>query len=134
MDLITSRRALSTAEHFTIALIATYPEMSRTLSDLLQGTNIDLVDIYASFERAVTAAREVESRVDVILTRGGTGQYIKQVASIPVISIPISPFDLMISVSQLSPEVERIAFINYQRAIFGTQQIEQLFHKQIFSL
>lgn len=132
MDLITSRRALSTAEHFTIALIATYPEMSRTLSDLLQGTNIDLVDIYASFERAVTAAREVESRVDVILTRGGTGQYIKQVASIPVISIPISPFDLMISVSQLSPEVERIAFINYQRAIFGTQQIEQLFHKQIF--
>ena len=131
MDLITSRHALATSEHFTIALIATYPEMSKTLSELLHGTNIGLVDIYASFERAAAAAREIENQVDLILTRGGTGHYIKQVASIPVISIPITPFDLMLSVSRLPPEVKQVAFINYQRAIFGTQQIEEMFHKRI---
>ena len=131
MALATSRSALANTEHFTVALIATYPEMSRTLCELLQGTNIGLVDIYASFEQAVEAAKEVEGRVDIILTRGGTGEFIKQVASIPVLSIPITPFDLTISVSKLPPEIRRVAFINHQRAVFGTEQIEQLFHKQI---
>ena len=127
----TSRNALSNTEHFTVALIATYPEMSKTLHELLQGTQIALVDIYASFEKAAAAAKEVESQVDIILTRGGTGQFVKEVASIPVISIPITPFDLTISVSKLAPEIERVAFVNHQRAIFGTEQIERLFHKRI---
>ena len=132
MDLTTSRNALASTEHFTVALIATYPEMSKRLSELLHGTNIELMDIYASFEKAAAVAKELENQVDIILTRGGTGHYIKQAASIPVISIPITPFDLMLSVSKLPPEIERVAFINYQRAIFGTNQIEKMFHKRIF--
>ena len=47
MDLTTSRNALASTEHFTVALIATYPEMSKRLSELLHGTNIELMDIYA---------------------------------------------------------------------------------------
>lgn len=131
MESTLSHHPLAGTEHFTVALIATYPEMSRTLAELLQGTNIDLVDIYASFEEAAAAAREIENRVDIILTRGGTGHYVKRAASIPVISIPISPFDLLLSVSKLPPEAERVAFINYQRAIFGTEEIARMFHKQI---
>ncbi len=131
MELTTSRRALETKEPITIALIATYPEMSRALAELIEGTNIQMLDIYASFEQAALMAQDIESKVDVILTRGGTGRFIKDVAAIPVISIPITPFDLMISVSRLGPEVKKIAFANYQRAIFGTESIEHLFQKRI---
>ena len=70
MESTLSHHPLAGTEHFTVALIATYPQMSRTLAELLQGTNIDLVDIYASFEEAAAAAREIENRVDIILTRG----------------------------------------------------------------
>lgn len=132
MDLATSRKALMTSEKITVALIATYPAMSRATAQLVEGTNIQLLDIYASFEQAAEEAKRIEAEVDVILTRGGTGRFVKNAASIPVISIPITPFDLTLSVSDLPAEYKRVAFCNYQRAIFGTEQIGELFGKKIF--
>lgn len=118
-------------EELTIALIATYPEMSKRLAEMVEGTKIKLVNIYASFEQAMEEAKKIENEVDIILTRGGTGHMIKTAVSIPVISIPITPFDLTVSVSGLPPEVHRVAFVNYQRPIYGTDTIERLFHKEI---
>lgn len=123
---------LSVEEPISLALIATYPEMSEVLAKLVEGTNIQLIDVYAAFEQAALTARELENQVDIILTRGGTGHFIKQAVSVPVISIPITPFDLTLSVAQLSPKVERVGLVNYQRPIFGTEKIESLYQKKIF--
>ncbi len=131
MEFKTSRQALFTAEPISVALIATYPAMSRALKQLIKDTNIRLIDIHASFEEAAAEARRIEREVDVILTRGGTGHFVKMAASIPVVAIPITPFDLMLSISTLPAEIHRIAFCNYQRAIFGTEQLESLFDKEI---
>lgn len=115
-----------------IALIATYPEMAKTLEHLVKGTNIKLINVYASFEDAVIAAKKLKDSVDIILTRGGTGYLIKQSISIPVISIPISPFDLLRSVASLPDQYKRIAFSNFERGIFGTDFIEKTYKKSIY--
>ncbi len=124
-------QSIDNKEPIAIALIATYPEMTRVLAQLVEGTNIRLLNIYAAFEQAALEAKKIESKVDVILTRGGTGHFIKEAVSIPVISIPITPFDLSLSVSRLPSEVKRIGFVNYRRAIFGTEKIENLYQKEI---
>lgn len=131
MELETSRKALENLGPMTIALIATYPKMSQILQELAEGTNIRVLNIYASFDEAVVAAKKIENEVDVILTRGGTGHRIKESVSIPVISIPITPFDLMLSVSALPPHIKKVAFVNYQRSIFGAYQIANLFGKEM---
>lgn len=119
-------------EKMTVALVATYPEMAKNLSKMIEGTNIKLLNIHASFDEAVAAAKKIENDVDIILTRGGTGHMIKQAMSIPVISVPITPFDLSVSVATLPEEVKRVGFINFQRPIYGVDKIEKLFGKKIF--
>lgn len=131
LELQSARNILQNSGSIKIALIATYPEMSKNLFEIIKGTQITLLDIYASFEDAVKEARKVESEVEVILTRGGTGHLIKQNVSIPVISVPISPFDLMLSVSTLPDKYRRIAFANFERAIFGAKEIGELCGKEI---
>lgn len=131
MPLSASRPALLTPEKITIAMIATYPEMSHTLASLIENTNIELLDINASFEEAALAAKHLENKVDIILTRGGTGHYVKKATTIPVISIPITPFDLTVSISRLPANMKKIAFSNYHRAILGAEYIEKIFDKEI---
>ena len=101
MELNSARNVLQESGAMKVALIATYPEMSRILQELVQGTKIEILDIYASFADAAEKAKAIEHDVDAILTRGGTGYQVKQSVSIPVISNPISPFDLFVSVTNL---------------------------------
>ena len=131
MELQTSKNSLEINEPITIALIATYPKMARILEELTDGMDITILNIYASFDEAAAAAREIAHKVDVILTRGGTGYCIKKNVSIPVISVPITPFDLLSSVMALPPHVHKVAFVNYQRAIFGADKIEAFCGKEI---
>ena len=76
-----------------MALIATYPKMSEAFLKLTKDReDIEAYNIHASFERAVEAAKELEGKVDVILSRGGTAAYIKNAVDAPVVFIPITPF------------------------------------------
>ena len=131
MELNSARNVLQESGAMKVALIATYPEMSRILQELVQGTKIEILDIYASFADAAEKAKAIEHDVDAILTRGGTGYQVKQSVSIPVISIPISPFDLFVSVSNLSEKYHCIAFANFERAIFGAKEISTLCKREI---
>lgn len=126
-----SNHVLKKSPPMRIALIATYPEMTRTLEHLVKGTDIKIVNVHASFNAAVVAAMELEHSVDAILTRGGTGHFIKQSVSVPVVSIPISPFDLMVSISTVPPQYKKIAFANFNRRILGTEFIERLYDREI---
>ena len=78
-------------ENIKLALIATYPKMSKIFMRIAEEENIEAINIFASFEDAVQYAKEIEDKVDAILSRGGTAAYIKRAVDIPVISIPISP-------------------------------------------
>lgn len=127
------------AEHdhkLHIALIATYPEMTKRLVRLAAENDVLVDNYYASFENAVKIAKRIENSVDAILTRGGTGYAIKQSVDIPVISIPITPFDLYCSVQNLDKSVKEIGFINFHRKLYGVEEIEKTFdikiHQMIF--
>ncbi len=112
-----------------IAIIATYPEMSKIIQSMAQEMNIEVLDFYASFEEAVIKAKEVEGKVDGIISRGGTGAMIQEsIQSIPVVSTPITPFDVYLSISNLAGSFQRFAFSNYDRKIFGIQKIADRLH------
>jgi len=114
----------------TLAMIATYPEMYRILSEITEEEGITLYNRFASFDDAAMAAKKLQPTVDAILTRGGTGEYVRRAVRIPVISIPISPFDLSRSVYRLKeemPDVKEVAFFNFSRNIYGVRDIEEMF-------
>lgn len=114
-----------------IALIATYPKMSSILIRLASKQGVFLYNEFASFDEAAAFAQKYESYFDAILSRGATAAYIERVVSIPVVSIPISPFDLTQTLTGIETKNQVMAFFNYKRKIFGVRDIEKIFHCKI---
>ncbi|MDR2771798.1 MAG: sigma 54-interacting transcriptional regulator [Clostridiales Family XIII bacterium] len=110
-----------------LALIATYPEMSKIFLDIANKSNIIAYDEYASFDDALVVAKKMESKVDVILSRGGTAAYIRDNVSTPVVFIPITSFDVLQAVRKLDPATKEAALFHYDQNIYGINDIQEMF-------
>ncbi|MCL2000220.1 MAG: sigma 54-interacting transcriptional regulator [Planctomycetes bacterium] len=120
-----------------LALIATYPEMSKIFLHMAEKKGgIVAYDEYASFNDAITVAQKLEPNVDAILSRGGTAEYIKNNVSIPVIFIPITPFDVVMAMQKIDLNVKEVALSHFSKRIFGVEEIERIcgvkIHEYIF--
>ena len=117
-------------EMIRMAMIATYPRMAETFLQLAgERPDILAVSRYASFERAVAIAKEMERKgeVDVILSRGGTAAQIKNAVNVPVVFVPITPFDVIKIVHCLDPSVKQVAFVHYMKNVHGIQEIAAMY-------
>lgn len=114
-----------------IAIIATYPQMSQLVLGLAKQMGLEVADYYASFEEAAKVAAGIEHEVDAILSRGGTAEYIKQAVNIPVITIPITPFDLAKIIWSLDDSIKEVAFSHFDRRLYGISEMEQRFGVRI---
>jgi transcriptional regulator with PAS, ATPase and Fis domain len=110
-----------------LALIATYPEMSKIFLDIANKSSIIAYDEYASFNDALTIAKKMESKVDVILSRGGTAAYLRDNISTPVVFIPITPFDVLQAVRKMDASVKEAALFHYDQDIYGISVIQEMF-------
>ena len=127
-------KVLNKSTNIHVALIATYPEMTKILLQLSEDEGVTIDNYYASFGEAVEIANRIKNDVDAIMTRGGTGQAIKDNVNLPIVSIPITPFDLFRSVEMLPGTVKEIAFVNFDRNIYGVRDIEKYFNVKIHEL
>lgn len=121
-------------EKVKIILIATYPTMAEIFLELTGArTDLEAHSINASFERAVEIAKGLERNLDadIILSRGGTAAQIRNAVDIPVVSIPITPFDVIRIVHKLKPGTEKIALIHYMKHVPGVQDIARMYGVQV---
>lgn len=115
-----------------MALIATYPEMSKIFLYMTEKKgNIVAFDEYASFEDAVKVAKRIECDVDVILSRGGTAEYIRRNVQVPVVFIPITPFDVVQAMRKLPPDTKEVALSHFSNRIFGVDDISRMYSVKI---
>jgi len=115
-----------------MALIATYPEMSKIFLYMTEKKgNIIAFDEYASFEDAVQVARRIENDVDVILSRGGTAEFIRRNVRIPVVFIPITPFDVVQAMRKLPADAKEVALSHFSSRIFGVDDISKMYSVKI---
>ncbi len=120
-----------------MALIATYPEMSKIFLHMAgKKDNVVAIDEYASFEDAVKVAQKIEHEVDIILSRGGTAEYIRKSVSVPVVYIPITPFDVVLAMQKLDRDVKEVALSHFANRIFGVDEIQKMYgvriHEYVF--
>ncbi|MDU2064430.1 MAG: sigma 54-interacting transcriptional regulator [Sporomusaceae bacterium] len=114
-------------EAVKLALISTYPEMAKVFTTLAKQEEIDYHVAFAALDEAARLAAGLQGEVDAILSRGGTAEYIRQVVDIPVISIPITPFDLIKSIHQVENRRRPMAFFNFKQPLFDISAIEKMF-------
>ena len=120
------------AKKIRLAFIGTYPEVSRIFMQITaEMGSIQAICIDASFESAAARAQELEPELDAILSRGGTAEYIQNAVNIPVIYIPITPFDVVKALHSIPEKTKKAAIIYYRKNVLNIKEIEKLYHIQL---
>ncbi|SMC93226.1 sigma 54-interacting transcriptional regulator [Sporomusa malonica] len=120
----------------SVALISTYDDMTKTFVMLAEQEGLNPYIASATLEKAAAIAKEISPTTDVIISRGGTAEYIKKVVDIPVVSVPITSFDAIRSIYEVKDRFDELAFFNYRDKMYGIRDIEKMFsikiHEYIF--
>ena len=118
-----------------LALISTYPGMTIIFKQLAEREGFNPYITVATLGEAARIAKDIEPQVDVILSRGGTAEYIKEVVEIPVVAIPVTPFDVMRSIYGNKKSMEKytkIALFSYKEKMPGIRDIEIMLGLEIY--
>jgi propionate catabolism operon transcriptional regulator len=111
-----------------LALISTYPGMTVIFKQLAEQEGFNPYITVATLSEAAAIAKKIEPQVDVILSRGGTAEYIKEAVEIPVVAVPVTPFDVMRSLygnkNGMEKIYEKIALFSYKEKMPGIRDIE----------
>ena len=111
-----------------IALIATYPEISSLFQEIVKGRkDVVVQDIYASFDDAVREAQKLENKTDIIISRGGTAEYLRKNIAIPVVTLPITPFDVVLAMQKLPKGIKEFALSRFNSPIYGLDEIRKIY-------
>jgi PAS domain S-box-containing protein len=96
-----------------LALISPYPDLSHVVTEQCVGL-FNCHVYHGTLEKAASIARGLDVEYyDVILSRGGTADFVEKATSIPVVRIVTSIADLLKSLIPLKNHDRNIAFFNY---------------------
>lgn len=104
-------------------------ELTRRVANQL-GVQIEIQ--IGTLERAVSNGKDLEAQgIEVIISRGGTAAILKNNLSIPVLSIPMSAFDLLENVLEAAKYGKKIGISVHGKPISGIEILERLFQIEI---
>lgn len=87
---------------------------------------------FSTLEGAISSGKELEGRgIEVIISRGGTAAILRNHLSIPVLSIPLSAFDLLENIREATKYGRKIGFSAYGAPISNLKIFERLFDAEI---
>lgn len=104
----------------SILLIAPYEELEKTAKEVILEHNLNVDVIQGNLSNGANIAKHAEAKgVEVIISRGGTYQSIKNVVNIPVIEIQVSAFDILRALKDLLNYKGPIGIVGYENVVFG---------------
>lgn len=118
-------------EKISLAMISTYPDMAKVFAHLAEDEGLKPYIAFATLDGAAAIAREIAPHTDVILSRGGTADYIAAAVEIPVVSVPITSFDAARAAHSIKGRSKEIGFFNYKHKMHGIREIEAMFGLRI---
>ncbi len=110
-----------------IGIVAPYPDLAVLCQDvcveLSEPAEIGIGDL----AMGVDIAREMQdSGIDVIISRGGTALSIERAVEIPVVSIEVSPLDIIRAVEEARALANVIGVVGFKNVIYGIDEIAKI--------
>lgn len=103
-----------------ILLIAPYEDLEKTAKDVIKEYNLKADVIQGNLSDGASIAKHAEEKgVEVIISRGGTYQVIKNAVNIPVVEIQVSAFDILRALKDLLDYRGPIGIVGYENVVFG---------------
>jgi len=111
-----------------ILAIIPYEGLKRTLLDVSEERkHIDMKVYVGDLEAGVKLARDYQGNdYDLILSRGGTARAIKQLASIPVVEIKLSEYDILHAIRLAQNSSRKFAIVGFANIIERVESVCRL--------
>lgn len=105
-----------------IGVVSTYPEMSELIRTMADEMKLNMVIREGVLEEGVSLAHQLEQEgVEVIISRGVTGQKIKKAVSLPVVLIEITSFDILKALHIAKGMGRKIAYLGHRTKDFSSE-------------
>lgn len=120
-----------------VALIYADSKMTDAFKRLAEGAGVQTFTTSATLEEAAALACQIEASFDVILSRGGTAEYIRKAVNIPVVNIPVTFSDVLRVLYTIRGTVKEVAFFKYGEKLHNIHFIEEIcgvkIHEYLFN-
>ncbi|TYP56172.1 PAS domain S-box-containing protein [Thermosediminibacter litoriperuensis] len=118
-----------------IVLIAPYKDLLEIAMKVKKDLDVDIELELGDLSEGVKVAREWEKKgVDVIVSRGGTYQLIKESVSAPVVEIKVSAFDILRQFKGLIGYQQIIGVAGYKNVIYGCEVIGEILNLNLIKV
>jgi len=113
---------------YKIGFIASSIKLINDALEISEKTEEDIQVSVTGLDEAISVGMEMEANgVEVIVSRGGTSHMLRESLNIPVLSIPLTSFDILTSVKKASELGNRIMISTFRNKISGLELLEDLF-------
>jgi transcriptional regulator with PAS, ATPase and Fis domain len=111
-----------------ILLVAPYDKLSSLAKEIKKTAGIPFSVVKGNLGEGLSKVKSaINNGTKVILTRGGTAEYLRENLQIPVIEIPVTSFDMLNAIDRVSSkEYKKIAFITTSNIIFKTDYFNKI--------
>lgn len=110
-----------------ILLIAPYDDLKNTAVEVVNEYNLQVDIVQGDLGDGAKIAKNAEkSGTEVIISRGGTYQLIKNAVNIPVIEIQVNAFDILKVLESLLDYKGPIGIVGYENVVFGIDTLSQV--------
>ena len=110
-----------------VALIAPYPEMAELARTIIKEFEkpiaIEVGDLLEGLKKGDLL---VEKGTEVIISRGGTAQLLKQELTIPIVEIQVTTYDILGALQRVSNRSQKIGIIGFGNVIYGSHKLAGL--------
>ena len=112
-----------------------YKRLSRLIDSIIPNyapyADIRIID--RTFDDALESARELEraGEVDVFLSAGANGAYLRNNVTVPVALVKVTGFDILLALVKARQISERIAIVTYQAISPELEEVKQLLNLDI---
>lgn len=110
-----------------VALIAPYPEMAELAKEISKEFEkpiiIEVGDLLEGLRKGHFL---VEKGVEIIISRGGTAQLLKQELNVPIIEIKVTAYDILRALQKVPTHGQRIGIIGFGNVIYGSNTLGEL--------
>jgi len=111
----------------SILLIAPYDDLENTAREVVGEYGLQVDVVQGNLSDGAKIARQAEEKgVEVIISRGGTYQSIKNIVSIPVVEIQVSAFDILSALKDLLDYKDPVGIVGYENVVFGIDTLNDV--------
>jgi PAS domain S-box-containing protein len=120
------------AKKYRIGFIASSVQLVNHAREISEELDYDIQVSSSGLDEAISVGRDMEaSGVEVIVSRGGTSNMLRENLPIPVLSIPLTYFDIFAGVKKAAALGKKIMIAVFRNKLSGVEAFEEVFDVEI---